>query len=67
MIRHDDYTMVEPTQAQIIEAVGASTCNDVGECDVVVVGAGPITSTRSPCATGSGAGPRRSRRTRSSC
>ena len=24
MIRHDDYTMVEPTQAQIIEAVGGS-------------------------------------------
>ena len=41
MIRHDDYTMVEPTPAQIIEAVGGSTRNDVDECDVVIVGAGP--------------------------
>jgi hypothetical protein len=38
MIRHDDYTMVEPTSAQIVEAVGGSTRNDVDECDVVIVG-----------------------------
>lgn len=41
VIRHDDYTMVEPTSAQIVEAVGGSTRNDVDECDVVIVGAGP--------------------------
>ena len=41
MIRHDDYTMVAPTPAQIIEAVGGSTSSDVDECDVVIVGAGP--------------------------
>ena len=41
MIRHDGYTMVEPTLAQIIEAVGGSIGNDVDECDVVIVGAGP--------------------------
>ena len=41
VIRHDDYTMVDPTPAQIIEAVGGSTRNDVDECDVVIVGAGP--------------------------
>jgi thioredoxin reductase (NADPH) len=41
MIRHDDYTMVEPTSAQIIAAAGGSTRNDVDECDVVIVGAGP--------------------------
>ena len=41
MIRHDDYTMVEPTPAQCIEALGASIHNDVDECDVVIVGAGP--------------------------
>jgi thioredoxin reductase (NADPH) len=41
MIRHDDYTMVEPTSTQVVEAVGGSTRNDVDECDVVVVGAGP--------------------------
>ena len=41
MIRHDGYTMVEPTPAQVIEAVGGTTHNDVDACDVVVVGAGP--------------------------
>jgi thioredoxin reductase (NADPH) len=41
MIRHDDYTMVDPTLDQVIAAVGASTRNDLDECDVVVVGAGP--------------------------
>ena len=41
MIRHDGYTLVEPAPAQIIEAIGASTCSDVSECDVVVAGAGP--------------------------
>ena len=41
MIRHDDYTMVEPTLVQIIEAVGGSIRSDVSECDVVIVGAGP--------------------------
>ena len=41
MIRHDDYTMVEPTHAQIIAAVGGSIRNDVAQCDVVIAGAGP--------------------------
>jgi thioredoxin reductase (NADPH) len=41
MIRHDDYTMVEPTSAQIIAAVGGSVTSDVDDCDVVIVGAGP--------------------------
>jgi len=41
MIRHDDYTMVQPTPAQVIAAVGGTTSNDVDECDLVVVGAGP--------------------------
>jgi thioredoxin reductase (NADPH) len=41
MTRHDGYTMVQPTLAQIIEAVGGSTRNEVRQCDVVVVGAGP--------------------------
>jgi thioredoxin reductase (NADPH) len=41
LIRNDDYAMVEPTQAQIIEAVGGSTSTDVDECDVVIAGAGP--------------------------
>jgi thioredoxin reductase (NADPH) len=41
LIRHDDYTMVQPTPAQLIDAVGGSVCSDVDECDVVIVGAGP--------------------------
>ncbi|MGO8957516.1 MAG: FAD-dependent oxidoreductase [Streptosporangiaceae bacterium] len=41
MIRHDDYTMVAPTPAQIIEAVGGSTSSDVDECDLLIIGAGP--------------------------
>ncbi len=41
MIRHDDYTMVEPTRAQIIASVGGSICSDLDQCDVVVIGAGP--------------------------
>jgi thioredoxin reductase (NADPH) len=41
MIRHDAYTMVDPTPAQIIESVGGSTKVDVSECDVAIVGAGP--------------------------
>jgi thioredoxin reductase (NADPH) len=41
MVRHDGYTMTEPTPAQIVAAVGGSTRNDVTECDVVIVGAGP--------------------------
>ena len=41
MIRHDGYTMVEPTPAQIIAAVGGSTPTTSSECDVVIVGAGP--------------------------
>jgi thioredoxin reductase (NADPH) len=41
MIRHDDYTMVEPTSAQIIAAVGGSVTSDIDDCDVAIAGAGP--------------------------
>ena len=41
MVRHDDYTMVQPSPAQIIGAVGGTVCDDVRECDIVIVGAGP--------------------------
>jgi thioredoxin reductase (NADPH) len=33
--------MVRPTPAQVIEAIGGSVSSDIGECDVVIVGAGP--------------------------
>jgi thioredoxin reductase (NADPH) len=41
MIRHDGHAMVNPTWAQVIEATGGSTDNDIDECDVVIAGAGP--------------------------
>ena len=41
MIRHDGYTVADPTARQIIEATGGSVDSDVDECDVVIVGAGP--------------------------
>ena len=44
MVRHDGYTMVEPTPARIVEAVGGTTHSDVSQCDVAVIGAGPAAS-----------------------
>jgi thioredoxin reductase (NADPH) len=41
VIRHDDYTMVDPTTAEIIASVGGSVDNDLAEADIVIVGAGP--------------------------
>lgn len=41
LIRHDGYTVAEPTTAEIIAAVGGTTRSDLDECDVVIVGAGP--------------------------
>ncbi len=41
VIRHDDYVMVAPTAAELISATGGTVSNDVTECDVVIVGAGP--------------------------
>ena len=41
LIRHDGYTMTQPTTAQLITAVGGSVRSDLDECDVVIVGAGP--------------------------
>jgi thioredoxin reductase (NADPH) len=41
VIRHDGYTMVRPTPAQVIEATGGTVASDVSTCDVVIVGAGP--------------------------
>ena len=41
VVRHDDHTIVQPTAAQMIEAVGGTVCRDIDECDVVIVGGGP--------------------------
>src|SRR5215475_10255016 len=41
VIRHDGYTLVQPTLAQMIAATGGTIVNDVSECEVAIVGAGP--------------------------
>src|SRR5215467_1813741 len=41
VVRHDAYTMVEPTRAELIKATGGNIDSDVDACDVVIVGAGP--------------------------
>jgi thioredoxin reductase (NADPH) len=41
VIRHDDYAMVQPSVPEIIKATGGSVTNDMTECDLVIVGAGP--------------------------
>ena len=63
MIRHDGYAVAGPTPAQIIEATGGSIHNDIDECDVVIVGAGPagahrcrLCRVRGPADGGPGAG-----------
>jgi thioredoxin reductase (NADPH) len=41
MIRHDGYTIVAPTLAQVVESTGVSASCDIEHCDVVIAGAGP--------------------------
>lgn len=41
VIRHDDQTLIRPTEAQLVAATGGSTENDLDSCDVVIAGAGP--------------------------
>jgi thioredoxin reductase (NADPH) len=41
MIRHDGYTIVAPTLAQVVESTGGSISCEVDRCDVAIVGAGP--------------------------
>jgi thioredoxin reductase (NADPH) len=41
LIRHDGYTVAQPTAAQVIASVGGSVRSDLTECDVIIVGAGP--------------------------
>jgi len=41
MIRHDEQTVVEPTAADVVAAVGGSTTSDINVCDVAIIGAGP--------------------------
>jgi thioredoxin reductase (NADPH) len=41
MIRHDGYTIVAPTLAEVVESTGGSISCEVDHCDVAIVGAGP--------------------------
>jgi thioredoxin reductase (NADPH) len=41
LLRYDGHTMVRPDRAQLVAAVGGTVCDDVGDCDVAIVGAGP--------------------------
>jgi thioredoxin reductase (NADPH) len=41
VVRHDGRVLVEPSDADLVEAVGGSTRTDIGSCDLIILGAGP--------------------------
>ena len=41
VIRHDGHVLVDPSLADLVEALGVSVSVDVDGCDVAIVGAGP--------------------------
>ena len=41
LVRYDGYTAVQPDRAQLVAAVGGTVRDDIGDCDVAIVGAGP--------------------------
>ncbi len=41
VVRYDGKVFVQPTDAQILEALGGSVDLDVDDCDVIIIGAGP--------------------------
>ncbi|HEY3723790.1 MAG TPA: FAD-dependent oxidoreductase [Acidimicrobiia bacterium] len=41
VIRHDNHVMVDPTLADLVNALGVNVAVDVDGCDVCIVGAGP--------------------------
>jgi thioredoxin reductase (NADPH) len=41
LVRYDGHTAVRPDRAQLVAAVGGTVRDDVGDCDVAIVGAGP--------------------------
>jgi len=40
-VRHDGRVLVDPSHAEILQALGVKTRNDAQACDVAIVGAGP--------------------------
>jgi thioredoxin reductase (NADPH) len=41
LVRYDGHAAVRPDSAQLVAAVGGTVRDDVGDCDVAIVGAGP--------------------------
>jgi thioredoxin reductase (NADPH) len=41
LVRYDGHATVRPGSAELVAAVGGTVRDDVGDCDVVIVGAGP--------------------------
>ena len=41
LVRYDGHVTVRPDRAQLVAAVGGTVRDDIGDCDVAIVGAGP--------------------------
>jgi thioredoxin reductase (NADPH) len=41
LVRYDGQVTVRPDRAQLVAAVGGTVRDDIGDCDVAIVGAGP--------------------------
>jgi thioredoxin reductase (NADPH) len=41
LVRYDGHATVRPDRAQLVAAVGGTIRDDVGDCDIAIVGAGP--------------------------
>ena len=41
VVRHDGRVLVDPSRAEIMQAIGTKSRNDAEHCDVAIVGAGP--------------------------
>jgi thioredoxin reductase (NADPH) len=41
LVRYDGHVTVRPDRAQLVTAVGGTVREDIGDCDVAIVGAGP--------------------------
>ncbi len=41
LVRYDGQVTIRPDRAQLVSAVGGTVRDDIGDCDVAIVGAGP--------------------------
>jgi thioredoxin reductase (NADPH) len=53
-VRHDGRVLLDPSRAEILQAIGVKTRNDAAVCDVAIVGAGPAGLTAAVCAASEG-------------